>query len=66
MRYPPSRLLAGLARFVCRAALRAVITVLILFTCLAGASAYMGAPLPGLRELPDWLESVSQLAGILS
>lgn len=66
MRHPPSRLLPRLARFVCRAALRAVITGLILFACLAGASAYMGVPLPGLRELPDWFESVSQLAGVLS
>ena len=66
MRFPPSRLLKALARSVCRAALRAVITGLLLTTCLMFALAYMGVPLPSLDELLERFESVSQLARILS
>lgn len=66
MRLRPSRLLKGLVRFVCRAALRALVTGLIFTTCLIVALAYLGVPLPDFYELPDRFESVSRLAELLS
>lgn len=66
MRHPPSRLFAALARLALRAALRAVITVLIFLTCMTAALACLGVPLPSPSELLERFESVSQLAKILS
>ena len=66
MRFRPSRLLAALARYICRAVLRAVVMGLIFTTCLLFALAYLGVPLPSLDELLERFESVSQLAKILS
>ncbi|HWW74894.1 MAG TPA: hypothetical protein VNZ44_05815 [Pyrinomonadaceae bacterium] len=66
MRYRPTWVLTALARFVCRAVLRAVVTGLILTTCLMVALAYMGVRLPDLNEMLDRFESVSRLADILS
>ena len=66
MRYRPTRVLMALVRVVCRAVLRAVVTGLILTTCLIVALAYMGVRLPDLNEMLDRFESVSRLADILS
>ena len=66
MYFRPSRLAAALVRLVCRALLRAAITGLVFTLCVTAALAYMGVPLPDPRELPDWFESVSKLARILS
>ncbi len=66
MRFRPSRLLLALARRVCRAALRALLTALVFMTCAAAALAYMGIPLPDADELLERFESISQLARILS
>jgi hypothetical protein len=66
MRYRLFRLVASLARFVCLAALRAVITVAVFAICLMLAASYMGVPLPSPSELLERFESVSQLAKILS
>ena len=65
MRLRPSRLALALVRHVCRAALRVFVTALVFVTCTLAALSYTGVPLPDPRELPDWLESVSQLARIL-
>jgi hypothetical protein len=66
MRHGPARLLSALVRFTCRAILRALLTALIFTTCLLAALSYLGIPLPDPFELLDRLESVSQLAKILS
>ena len=66
MRFRPSRLLLALVRHVCRAALRALLTALVLMTCTAAALAYLGVPLPDVDEVLERFESVSQLARILS
>jgi len=66
MRHRPSYLFLALVRFVCRAALRVVITGLVFTACLIGALAYLGVPLSDFYELPDRLESVSRLAELLS
>ena len=66
MRYHPARLLLPLVRFICRTALRAVITGLIFTICLTATLSYLGLPLPNPYELLNRLESVSQLAEILS
>jgi hypothetical protein len=66
MRYRPTRVLMALVRFVGRAVLRAVVTGLILTTCLMVTLAYMGVRLPDLNEMLDRFESVSRLADILS
>lgn len=66
MRNHLSRLCAGLVNYVCRAALRAVITGLIFTTCLLLALSYLGVPLPDPYELLEQIESVSQLTKILS
>jgi len=39
---------------------------LIFTACLLGAVAYMGVPVSDLYEMPDPVESVSQLAELLS
>ena len=66
MQYRPARPFAAVARFTLRAALRAVITVLIFTTCLAATLSYLGIPLPDPYELLERIGSVSQLARILS
>ena len=66
MRFRPSRLFVALARHVCRAALRALITALVFMTCTVAALAYLGVPLPDVDELLERFESISQLARILS
>ena len=66
MKHRPSHLLMALARFVCRAALRAVVTGVILTTCVTAALAYLGVPLPDVYELLEKFESVSGVARILS
>ena len=66
MRYGPARHFAALARFILRAVLRAVITGLVMTFCVAAALSYLGIPLPDLSEMLDRVESVSQLAKILS
>ncbi|HEX7318212.1 MAG TPA: hypothetical protein VF297_30185 [Pyrinomonadaceae bacterium] len=66
MRQSLFRLCIGLVRFVCREALRAVITCLILMTCLYGALSYFGLPMPDVFELLEKVESVSELSRILS
>jgi len=66
MRLRPSRLAAALVRRVFRAALRALITALVLMTCTLAALSYMGVPLPDPGELLERFESISQLARILS
>ena len=66
MRQSLFRLCAGLVRFVCREALRAVITCVILTACLFGALSYLGLPVPGVHELLEKVESVSELSKILS
>ena len=66
MRYRPARLSAAVVRFTCRAALRAVVTVLIFATCLKATLSYLGLPLPDPYELLERIGSVSQLAKILS
>jgi hypothetical protein len=66
MRQRPSHLLKALARYVCRAALRAAVTCLIFTACLTAALTYLGVPLPGLDDLLERFESVSRLAEILS
>ena len=60
------RLLSTVARSLCRAALRAVVTGIVFALCLAAASVYLGLPVPGPQELLEKFESVSQLADILS
>ncbi|MBV8858221.1 MAG: hypothetical protein JOZ02_14920 [Acidobacteria bacterium] len=65
MHVRPTRLAAALVRLVCRAFLRVFIKALVFTLCLSAVLAYMGVKLPDPRELPDWLESVSQLARIL-
>jgi hypothetical protein len=66
MRLRPSQLFRALVRFVCRAALRALLTGLIFATCLIAALAYLGVPLSDFYALPDRFESVSRLAELLS
>ena len=66
MRLRPPRLFSAFVRHVCRAALRAAVTGLIFLICLTAASAYLGVPLPGLDEVLERFEGVSQLARILS
>ena len=66
MRFRPSRLFVLLARVVFRAALRAVVTGLLLTVGLVAGLTYMGVPLPGLDEILEGFESVSRLAGLLS
>jgi hypothetical protein len=66
MRYLPPRLVAALARLVCRAFLRAVVAGLLFTTCLVFALDYLGVPLPSPDEVLERFESVSQLAKILS
>jgi hypothetical protein len=66
MRYRPSRLFVALVRAICRAALRAFVTGLILTTCLMVTLAYLGVRMPDLDEMLERFESVSRLADILS
>jgi hypothetical protein len=66
MRFRPSHIFMALVRFICRAALRVVITGLIFTTCLLVALAYLGVPLSDLYEVPGRFESVSRLAELLS
>lgn len=66
MQYRPARLFASVARFTFRAALGAVITVLIFAVCLTATLSYLGLPLPDPYELLEHAGSVSQLAKILS
>lgn len=66
MRYLPSRLAAALLRIFGRAILRAAVTGLVFAACLMLALAYLGVPLPGLDEVLERFEGVSQLAEILS
>lgn len=66
MRHRLYRLLAALVRVVFRAALGAAIAGLIFTACLLGAVAYSGVPASDLYEMLDPVESVSQLAEILS
>ena len=66
MRYRVARLLATPARLVLRAALRALVTGLIFTACLSAAAYYMGLPLPGPREMLEWVGSVTKLSEILS
>ncbi len=60
------RMVAGGAGYVCRAALRAVITGLVFAACLLLAMSYVGVRLPDAFELLDKIESVSQLSKVLS
>ena len=66
MRQRLFRLCAALARFACREVLRAVITGLVITTCLLGALSYFGLPMPDVFELLEKVESVSELSKILS
>jgi hypothetical protein len=66
MQFRPARLFAAVARFTFRAALRALITVLIFAACLTATLSYLGLPVPDPYELLERIGSVSQLAKILS
>ncbi len=66
MQFRPARLFAAVARLTLRAALRAVVTVLIFAACLTATLSYLGLPLPDPYELLERIGSVSQLAKILS
>ena len=66
MQYRVTQLLLAPARFVCRAALRTVLTGLVFMACLTAALSYMGVPLPDPFEMLEWLGSVTKLSEILS
>ncbi|HEX8500916.1 MAG TPA: hypothetical protein VF659_10025 [Pyrinomonadaceae bacterium] len=66
MRYRPPRLFAAVVRLICRAALRAAVTVFIFAACLTAALSYLGLPLPDPFELLERIGGMSQLAKILS
>ena len=66
MRFRPSRVFAALARLVCRAALRVLVTGLIFAACLLAGLSYMGVPPPDLHELMESFGSVARLADVLS
>ena len=66
MRLRPSRLALAFVRHVYRAALRAFVTALVFVTCTLAALSYMGVPLPGMDEVLERFESISQVARILS
>lgn len=61
-----AHLLAAPVRFICRAALRALLTGLIFTACLTAAASYLGLPLPNPHDMLEWLGSVAQLSKILS
>ena len=57
---------ATFVRDLCLAALRTIITVLVVVTCSMWILRYLGFPVPGPAELLDKFGDVSRLAGLLS
>jgi hypothetical protein len=53
-------------RYVCRKALRVMVTGLIFTAVFWGASLYLGLPVPSPSELLDKFKDVSKLAEVLS
>jgi hypothetical protein len=66
MRHKVGRFIFPLLRQLGRMALRALITGLVVITCLTVMSRVLGLPVPGPSELLDKFKNVTRLAEILS
>jgi hypothetical protein len=60
------RAVGTFVRDLCLAALRTIITVLVVVACSMFILRYLGFPVPGPAELLDKFGDVGRLAGILS